>query len=81
MLSVNCPHCGELFNFRESSVGKLYHCRACRGRIELFREKPAFNHAPHLVLTILSCGWWGFVWLLALLAHAMKVPTVYARAK
>lgn len=86
MRTVACPHCDEPFNFRESSVGKLYRCRNCRGRIEFFYghdDKPAFNHTWHLVLTLLTCGLWAIVWPLAWLAHQAKAPpvTVYARAR
>jgi hypothetical protein len=37
------------------------HCPTCSQQRLLIREKP--NHILHLILTVLTVGLWGFVWL------------------
>lgn len=36
-------------------------CRTCQG--QRLARRQGVNTALHLILTILTCGLWGFVWL------------------
>ena len=46
------------------------YCHVCQ-RQTLF-QKPKLNHVLHLILTILTVGVWGLVWLVLAIAHAAK---------
>ncbi len=38
-------------------------CEHCKKRVVVFRPGP--NHALHLLLSILTVGWWLIIWLLS----------------
>jgi hypothetical protein len=48
-----------------------FFCPVCQQQ-RLFTRQQSVNHILHLLGTFLSCGLWGFVWMLLVLTHHPK---------
>lgn len=79
--SYVCPHCGDENNIRASTVGTVQRCRNCSRRVRVDDRcliptipaaPPDFRHGWHILLTVLTLGYWSPVWFLAWTWHTLK---------
>lgn len=63
-----CPHCGQHFNMRESSLGVVRKCPACNGKIviNLNEDDEALSKKADIVVALIVI----FVVLVVLIAIA-----------
>jgi predicted RNA-binding Zn-ribbon protein involved in translation (DUF1610 family) len=74
--AVKCRHCGEML---DPSLRAAYQPQPLVVSSPVYVQsvqqvvipRADFNHGIHLLLTVLTCGLWLPVWILAWLIHAM----------